>query len=231
MIKAIAIDDEPLALTIIEHLCKTVSNLSLVQTFTDQDEAIDYLSKHSIDILFLDIQMPQKNGIDFYKSLPIEKKPAVIFTTAYQEYAIDGFEVNAIDYLLKPIDQNRFEKAIEKALWWFQKENVNPLENSITIRADYKNNNIILEDIQYIEGLDDYVQIYLENKPKLVARMSMKNMIELLPSDYFIRIHRSYIVPIKKIETFDSKQISIQNKIFPIGDTYKEEVNVKLNKK
>lgn len=231
MIKAIAIDDEPLALTIIEHLCKTVSNLSLVQTFTDQDEAIDYLSKHSIDILFLDIQMPQKNGIDFYKSLPIEKKPAVIFTTAYQEYAIDGFEVNAIDYLLKPIDQNRFEKAIEKALWWFQKENVNPLENSITIRADYKNNNIILEDIQYIEGLDDYVQIYLENKPKLVARMSMKNMIELLPSDYFIRIHRSYIVPIKKIETFDSKQISIQNQTFPIGDTYKEEVNVKLNKK
>lgn len=231
MIKAIAIDDEPLALTIIEHLCKTASNLSLLQTFTDQDEAIDYLSKHSIDILFLDIQMPQKNGIDFYKSLPIEKKPAVIFTTAYQEYAIDGFEVNAIDYLLKPIDQNRFEKAIEKALWWFQKENVNPLENSITIRADYKNNNIILEDIQYIEGLDDYVQIYLENKPKLVARMSMKNMIELLPSDYFIRIHRSYIVPIKKIETFDSKQISIQNKIFPIGDTYKEEVNVKLNKK
>jgi len=175
--------------------------------------------------------MPQKNGIDFYKSLPIEKKPAVIFTTAYQEYAIDGFEVNAIDYLLKPIDQNRFEKAIEKALWWLQKEGVNPLENSITIRADYKNNNIILEDIQYIEGLDDYVQIYLENKPKLVARMSMKNMIELLPSDYFIRIHRSYIVPIKKIETFDSKQISIQNKIFPIGDTYKEEVNVKLNKK
>lgn len=231
MIKAIAIDDEPLALTIIEHLCKTASNLSLLQTFTDQDEAIDYLSKHSIDILFLDIQMPQKNGIDFYKTLPIEKKPAVIFTTAYQEYAIDGFEVNAIDYLLKPIDQNRFEKAIEKALWWFQKEGVNPLENSITIRADYKNNNIILEDIQYIEGLDDYVQIYLENKPKLVARMSMKNMIELLPSDYFIRIHRSYIVPIKKIETFDSKQISIQNKIFPIGDTYKEEVNVKLNKK
>ena len=220
MIKAIAIDDEPLALTIIEHLCKTASNLSLLQTFTDQDEAIDYLSKHSIDILFLDIQ-----------TLPIEKKPAVIFTTAYQEYAIDGFEVNAIDYLLKPIDQNRFEKAIEKALWWFQKEDVNPLENSITIRADYKNNNIILEDIQYIEGLDDYVQIYLENKPKLVARMSMKNMIELLPSDYFIRIHRSYIVPIKKIETFDSKQISIQNKIFPIGDTYKEEVNVKLNKK
>ncbi|HLT64755.1 MAG TPA: response regulator, partial [Flavobacterium sp.] len=153
MIKAIAIDDEPLALTIIEHLCKTASNLSLLQTFTDQDEAIDYLSKHSIDILFLDIQMPQKNGIDFYKSLPIEKKPAVIFTTAYQEYAIDGFEVNAIDYLLKPIDQNRFEKAIEKALWWFQKEDVNPLENSITIRADYKNNNIILEDIQYIEGL------------------------------------------------------------------------------
>lgn len=231
MIKAIAIDDEPLALTIIEHLCKTASNLSLLQTFTDQDEAIDYLSKHSIDILFLDIQMPQKNGIDFYKTLPIEKKPAVIFTTAYQEYAIDGFEVNAIDYLLKPIDQNRFEKAIEKALWWLQKEGVNPLENSITIRADYKNNNIILEDIQYIEGLDDYVQIYLENKPKLVARMSMKNMIELLPSDYFIRIHRSYIVPIKKIETFDSKQISIQNKIFPIGDTYKEEVNVKLNKK
>lgn len=231
MIKAIAIDDEPLALTIIEHLCKTASNLSLLQTFTDQDEAIDYLSKHSIDILFLDIQMPQKNGIDFYKSLPIEKKPAVIFTTAYQEYAIDGFEVSAIDYLLKPIDQNRFEKAIEKALWWLQKEGVNPLENSITIRADYKNNNIILEDIQYIEGLDDYVQIYLENKPKLVARISMKNMIELLPSDYFIRIHRSYIVPIKKIETFDSKQISIQNKIFPIGDTYKEEVNVKLNKK
>lgn len=232
MIRAIAIDDEPLALTILQHFCSTYPQIELLQIFTNQKEALTYLENHPIDLLFLDIQMPQKNGIDFYKSLPSDRKPLVIFTTAYQQYAVQGFEVDAVDYLLKPIEEERLTKSIEKVqrLLTLNSTKV-AIEDYIMIRADYKNNKVYFKDILYIEGLDDYIQIFLEGKPKLVARMSMKNMSERLPDQLFLRIHRSYIVPIERITSYDSKTIYIENQSFPVGETYKNEVNVKLIKK
>lgn len=232
MVKAIAIDDEPLALTIIEHFCKENTNIELIQTFTNQSEALMFLSSNTVDLIFLDIQMPQKNGIQFYEDLDATTKPKVIFTTAYEQYAYKGFEVDAIDYLVKPIDQDRFNKAIDKANWVIENsERSATIEDHIMIRADYKNNKVLLEEIIFIEGLDDYVQIHLKNKPKIVARMSMKNMIDKLPENLFIRIHRSFIVPIVDIQSIDAKHIYLENNTFPIGETYKNEVNVKLNKK
>ena len=231
MIKAIAIDDEPLALTIIQHFCNENESIQLLKTFTNQNEALLYLATESVDLIFLDIQMPQKNGIDFYKELELTNKPSVIFTTAYEQYALQGFEVDAIDYLVKPIEEERFQKAIEKAQRMILSNNSSAVEDHFMIRADYKNNKIFYKDILYIEGLDDYIQIHLDNKPKIVARMSMKNMVEKLPEDQFVRIHRSYIVPIQRINSTDSKNIYIDNQLFPIGETYKNEVNVKLNKK
>lgn len=226
MIKAIAIDDEPLALKIIEHHCSKIESISLEKTFTNQTEAIKYINKFPVDLLFLDIQMPQNTGIDFYKNL--NKDLLVIFTTAYDTYAVEGFNVNAIDYILKPIAFSRFETAVEKAVQQYKYKTNTSQQDHLLIRADYKLNKIDFNDILYIEGLDDYIQIYLVNKPKIVARMSMKSIMEKLPEKYFLRIHRSYIVSIPRISAIQNKQIELENKIFPIGETYKNEVFTKL---
>ncbi|WP_448607311.1 LytR/AlgR family response regulator transcription factor [Paenimyroides ceti] len=226
MIKAIAIDDEPLALKIIEHHCSKIESISLEKTFTNQTEAIKYINKFPVDLLFLDIQMPQNSGIDFYKNL--NKDLLVIFTTAYDTYAVEGFNVNAIDYIMKPIGFSRFEKAVEKAVQQYKYKTNTSQQDHLLIRADYKLNKIDFKDILYIEGLDDYIQIYLVNKPKIVARMSMKSVMEKLPEKYFLRIHRSYIVSIPRISAIQNKQIELENKIFPIGETYKNEVFTKL---
>ena len=222
MIKAIALDDEPLALTILEHLCLKRSDIILEKTFTVQQDALLYLEKFPVDLLFLDIQMPEKDGVSFYKSL--NTKPLVIFTTAFDHYAIEGFNVSAVDYLLKPIAFERFEQAIDKVKK-IKALALNSNEDAfILIRADYKLNKIYLKDIQYIEGLDDYIQIHIDGKTKIVARMSMKNILEQLPANDFIRIHRSFIVPANRITSVQAKQIFINDKEFPIGDTYKNTV-------
>lgn len=222
MIRAIAIDDEPLALTIIEHLCMKNADIVLEKTFTSQQDALQYLEKFPVDLVFLDIQMPEKDGISFYKSLKI--KPMVIFTTAFDHYAVEGFNVNAVDYLLKPVAYERFETAIEKVKK-VKLFNVNTDHDAfILIRADYKLNKILIKDILFIEGLDDYIQIHIEGKSKIVARMSMKNIMELLPASEFIRIHRSFIVPIRKITSVQTKQIYMGEKEFPVGETYKNSV-------
>jgi len=226
MIRAIAIDDEPLALKIIEHHCSKIEGLTLEKTFTNQTEAIKYLDKFPVDLLFLDIQMPQSNGIDFYKNL--NKDLLVIFTTAYDSYAIEGFNVNAVDYILKPIAFTRFQLAVDKALLHHKYKNQSSLQGHLLIRADYKLYKIEFSEILYIEGLDDYIQIYLEGKPKIVARMSMKAILEKLPETDFIRIHRSYILAIQKIKAIQNKQIELLDKVFPIGETYKNEVNTRL---
>lgn len=222
MIKAIALDDEPLALTIIEHLCAKHEDIVLEKTFTAQHDALTYLEKFPVDLLFLDIQMPEKDGVSFYKSLTI--KPLVIFTTAFDHYAVEGFNVNAIDYLLKPIAFERFEQAIDKVKKLKLLSTTTNDDAFILIRADYKLNKIYLKDIQFIEGLDDYIQIHIDGKSKIVARMSMKNILEQLPANDFLRIHRSFIVPVNRITSVQSKQVFINDKEFPIGDTYKTAV-------
>lgn len=222
MIKAIALDDEPLALTILDHLCLKNEDITLEKTFTSPQDALQYLEAYPVDLLFLDIQMPDKDGVSFFKSLI--NKPLVIFTTAFDHYAVEGFNVNAVDYLLKPIAYERFEQAIEKVKNIKQIGN-NSLDDAyILIRADYKLNKIYLKDIQFIEGLDDYIQIHIAGKPKIVARMSMKNIVEQLPKNDFLRIHRSFIVPIQKISSIQSKSVFINELEFPIGDTYKNDV-------
>lgn len=223
MIKAIAIDDEPLGLTIISHFCGNIDFITLEKTFTKQSEAIKYLKNYPVDLIFLDIQMPNQNGIDFYKML--DNDPMVIFTTAYSEYAVEGFNVNATDYLLKPFSEERFIAAVQKARNEFQFRQSTSVQTHLMIRADYKLYRIEYDDILMIEGLDDYVQIHLSDKTKIVARLSMKGILEKLPEREFIRVHRSYIIPIKKIKAIVNKNIQIEDFVIPIGDTYKEEIS------
>lgn len=222
MIHAIAIDDEPLALQVINHFCEKIDFIKLEKTFTKQNEAQKYINNYPVDLIFLDIQMPNKNGIDFYKIL--EKDIMVIFTTAFSEYAVEGFNLNATDYLLKPFSFERFETAVQKARNEYQFRHMTNAQTHLMIRADYKLYRIEFEDIKYIEGLDDYIQIHLENKSKIVARFSMKNIISKLPENLFIRVHRSFIVPIKKVRTIQNKNLFIDDVSIPIGDTFKEDV-------
>ena len=223
MIKAIAIDDEPLALTIIAHFCSRVDYINLEKTFTKTDEALKYLAKNPADLLFLDIQMPGRNGIDFYRML--DPGAMVIFTTAYSEYAVEGFNVNAVDYLLKPFSFERFLAAVEKALKEKKSRQNTSALTHLLIRADYKLHRLEFEDILLIEGLDDYIRIHLKGKTPITARLSMKSMVEKLPSPEFLRVHRSYIIPIKKVKSIYNKTIQIEDFVIPIGDTYKDIVS------
>jgi DNA-binding LytR/AlgR family response regulator len=223
MIKAIAIDDEPLALRIIEHFCKQTDFIELDKTFTKTDEALKHMKKFPVDLLFLDIQMPGKNGLDFYRQL--DGEVMVVFTTAFSEYAVEGFNINALDYLLKPFSQERFMQAAEKAKKEMQSRKNTVDHSHLLIRADYKLNRIEFDDILLIEGLDDYIRIHLKNKTAITARLSMKSILEKLPAAMFVRVHRSYIVPVKKVKSFYNKTIQIEDFVIPIGDTYKEEIN------
>ena len=222
MIQAIALDDEPLALDIIDFFCSKTEIITLQKTFTSQSETLKYLDNYPVDLLFLDINMPSKNGIDFYKML--KNNPMVIFTTAYSEYAVEGFNVNAIDYLLKPFSEDRFLVAIEKAKNALDFKKEQSIQTHFTVRADYKLNRIAFEDVLLVEGLDDYTQIHLINNTKIVARISMKGILEKLPEKLFIRVHRSYIIPLNKVKSIQNKSILIKDFIIPIGDTYKEDV-------
>ena len=222
MIQAIALDDEPLALNIIDFFCSKTESITLQKTFTSQSETVKYLDNNPVDLLFLDINMPAKNGIDFYKML--KNNPMVIFTTAYSEYAVEGFNVNAIDYLLKPFSEERFLIAIDKVKREFDFKNNEILETHLTIRANYKLNRIAFEDIVLIEGLDDYIQIHLVNNTKIVARISMKGILEKLPEKLFLRVHKSYIIPLNKAKSIYNKTILLKDFVVPIGDTFKETV-------
>lgn len=227
MIKAIAIDDEPLALKVIQHHCDKLPYLNLEKTFTNQSEAIKYLERFPVELLFLDIQMPEKNGLNFYKQL--SQKPLVIFTTAYNHYAVEGFNVNAVDYILKPIGFDRFKTATDKALFLINQKTQSIQEQYLFLRADYKLHKISWKDILYIESLDDYLIVHFENQPKLTTKMSLKAILEKLPKEDFIRIHRSYILPVHKITSFQNKVVFINNLTFPIGETYRNNVIFRLN--
>ncbi|WP_294243939.1 LytTR family DNA-binding domain-containing protein [uncultured Chryseobacterium sp.] len=218
MIKAIALDDEILALKIIEAYAGKIENLSLERMFHVQADAQKYLNKFPVDLIFLDIEMPSKNGMDFYNS--ISQNTKVIFTTAYSEYAVEAFSINAVDYLLKPFSFERFRSAVEKVKTGNETDDVHYL----SIRADYKLHKINVKDILLIEGLDDYIQIHLADQSRITARSSMKSILEKLPAKNFIRVHRSYIVPVSLIKTVVNRNIHIGGFIIPIGETYKDMV-------
>ncbi|MDE3743255.1 LytR/AlgR family response regulator transcription factor [Maribacter polysaccharolyticus] len=223
MIRAVALDDEPLALEVIRKYCRDIAYIDLVQTFTSQDTAIAYLDHSPVDLIFLDIQMPQKNGIELYTSLTHRTK--VIFTTAFSEYAVDGFNLNATDYLLKPYSFDRFLTAIEKAGKALALEHQTKTDQgNLSIRADYKLHHIPYQDILFIEALDDYIKIHLDNQQKIVARHTMKGILKKLPPLLFKRVHRSYIVSLKKINALNKDRIAIQGYTIPMSNTYKKDV-------
>lgn len=228
MIKAIAVDDEPPALKIIENFCSQHESIQLEKTFSKPNDALKYINNYPVDLIFLDIQMPSISGIEFYKNL--ETDAIVIFTTAYSEYAVEGFNLNAIDFLLKPYTKERFDQAINKALDYHSHMNNDDKSRQpyLFIRADYSLIKINIHDIIYLEGLNDYVKFHLENQKPIIARMTLKMLIERLPSSDFIRAHRSYIIPIKKINYIRNKVIHISDNDkdieIPIGKIYEDEV-------
>jgi DNA-binding LytR/AlgR family response regulator len=225
MITAIAIDDEPLALHIIKAFCDKVDYIDLQKTFTETGEALKYLRKFPVDLLFLDIRMPSMSGIDFYKSAA--QNTMVIFTTAFSEYAVEGFNLSAVDYLLKPFDFTRFKQAVEKANDFHKHLNRSEgiQEKYLFIRADYALVKIEHAEIEYVEGLDNYLKVHLTNKKSVVARMSMKAMEEKLPPSEFMRIHRSYIIPLSKVNSLRGKNILLKSGAeIPVGTNYTDKV-------
>jgi DNA-binding LytR/AlgR family response regulator len=222
MITAIALDDEPPALKVVESFAAQVEFIELVKTFTSPEEALKHLNKFPVDLLFLDIRMPSVNGFQFRKYVPHDLM--VIFTTAYSEYAVEGFNVNAVDYLLKPFTFDRFLQAANKAhdFYKFLHQHESAMEQFIFIRADYSLVKIMLKDILLIEGLDDYLKIHLLGRKPLVARMTMKAIIEKLPSKDFVRVHRSFIIPLIRIEKVRNRMIYIGQNEIPIGNSYEK---------
>ena len=221
MIKALAIDDEPLALSVIESFCSQIDYIDLQKTFTKPNEALKHLNKYPVDLLFLYIHMPSLTGIDFYKN--IEQNTLVIFCTAHGQYAVEGFNLNALDYLLKPFTFDRFKQATDKAKDFFALSS-NQKTQHIFVRADYSLQKIMLDDIICIEALDDYLKIYVNQQKTIVARMTMKAMLEKLPKTEFLRVHRSFIVPIKKVESLRNKTLQLGDKKIPVGNSFEEDV-------
>lgn len=226
------IDDEPLAVSLLESYVKKTPFLALEGTFNSAIHALTAISDHPVDILFLDIQMPELNGLEFSRIVGGETR--IIFTTAFERYAADSYKVNALDYLLKPISYPDFLTAANKALQWFEMTRKNTIQadgtvipvkeeiESIFVKTEYKLIQIALNKILYIEGLKDYVKIYTEDDiHPVLSLMSMKTMEEMLPSKNFIRVHRSYIVQAQKIKVIERNRIVFGKAYIPISDNYK----------
>lgn len=233
--KCLIVDDEPLARDLIRGHVEKLENFEIVAECSDAMKALNVLREKQVDLIFLDIQMPQITGTEFLKTL--KHPPKVIITTAYREYALEGFELDVIDYLLKPITFERFLKAINKYYQMNQEEvqvfsgsSAEKLadESFIYIKENKKVVKVHLSEIRYIEGLSEYVQVFTE-KRKIITKTSMAQMEEKLISDNFLRIHKSFIVSISKIEAFTANTIEIQGKELPIGRSYKNAVLSALN--
>ncbi|MBT6235739.1 LytTR family DNA-binding domain-containing protein [Bacteroidia bacterium] len=222
----IAVDDEPLALDIIEAYVAKHPDLKLVARCNNAAEASEVLKKHKVDLMFLDINMPEIDGLSFVKSL--ENKPLFMFTTAYPDHAVEGFELDAIDYLLKPIAYDRFEKGVEKAKEYFQLKNNSGAAESdlehehIFVKANQKLIKLAYSDIYYVEAFADYVKIFLQDK-KIVTLQTMKKMEQKLPSEMFSRVHRSFIVNRKHVSAFSTSGCEVNGVKIPIGKNYKED--------
>jgi len=216
---AIAIDDEPIALEVIKSHAAKVPFVELKATFTNAFDAIDFLQKNRTDLLFLDIKMPDISGIEFFKSLP--NPPMVIFTTAYSEHAVEGFEVSAIDYLLKPFSLSRFLKACTKANELLALKSGTPKHSDhIFLKDGYEQVKIIFDDILYIEASGNYLNIFLKDQQKLMTRSTINDLTLQLPESDFTRVHRSYIVNNRKVEKFNKQAVFIGFTEIPIGNTY-----------
>jgi DNA-binding LytR/AlgR family response regulator len=220
-LKCIAIDDEPLALALIKEYVSRVPSLTLLNTFEDAITGAEFLKHTPVDLLFVDINMPDITGIDLVRSLG--HKPMVIFVTAYKNFAFEGFELEAIDYLLKPVDFSRFSKAVDKALDYYQyKKGIRKEqhEDSLYVYSEYRMVKINLSEIEYIESMEDYIKIHLPAGNPILTLMPLKKVLEKLPQDQFKRIHRSYIVAIDKVRSVQNRKVYLNNIQLPISDSY-----------
>lgn len=222
----IIVDDEPLAREAIELLVKDIPYLSLTGSFNNATSAARFIEEQTVDLIFLDIQMPGITGIEFARK--ISKRTLIIFTTAYSEYALDSYEVDAIDYLIKPVEPERFRKATDKALSYHslllqeEKENIEPAaDDYFFVKSDRKYFKVNFEDILFVEGLKDYVILQLEEQ-RIITRMNLKAMYELLPKSLFLRVNKSYVVNTARIEAFDNNDIFIKTHEIAIGNSYRD---------
>lgn len=237
-IKAIIIDDEPLAIDVLKKFSETIDYISIEGTFTNPLDAIKYLAENAVDLVFLDIEMPIINGVDLVESL--NHKPNIIFTTAFPQYAVEGFNLDAIDYLLKPISYKRFLKAINKL-----SNNTNPIEESlpntnykpainanenkfIFVKSDYENLKINVHEIKFIEGLKDYLKINLSNDKFVLTLSNFATLLDKIANDDFIRVHNSYVVNLNFIKSIQKNRIIIGDKRIPISETYKKDFFEKI---
>lgn len=225
--KCMIVDDEPVALRIIKQHLARLNNYEVAKTSTDSLEAFQYLTGHSIDLLLLDIEMPELNGIQLFKTL--QDPPALILVTAHRDYAVEGFELNAIDYLMKPVSFPRFVKALDR-FEEVQAKRAAESENTgdyIFVTVDRKKKKINLSDIIYVESLKDYIRIYTEDE-QIITKETTGEFEQRLPSESFLRIHRSFIVKVDKIKTVSHDEITLEDQSLPVGRSYKAQVMEQL---
>jgi len=226
MINTIAIDDEPLALQLVTGYVEKTPGLNLLGGFDNPLDAMDFIAREDVHLIFIDIQMPDLSGLEFTRSMA--KGPKVIFTTAYEKYALDGFKLDVIDYLLKPFSYEEFLKAVQKVQKMIKLEKGVPDQveaNSefLFIKSDYKIKRINFNEILYIEGLKDYVKVYTQSSPKPIMSLTTMKLLELkLPGSKFMRVHRSFIVNLEKIDTIERSRIVFGKTYIPVSDQYKE---------
>ena len=225
--KAIAVDDEPIALEVVISLTQKVPFVELKASFTNAFDALQYLQKEEIDLIFLDIKMPDISGIEFLQTL--RKKPLVIFTTAYSEHAVTSFELDAVDYLLKPFSLARFVKACNKAFELFQYRNAVSATDHIFLKTGNEQQKVLFDDILYLEASGNYVTFALRGASMLV-RMTFAEAVELLPSNRFVRTHRSFLVALDKIEKVERHQVTIAAKKIPVSEGYYEIISNRFKK-
>jgi len=235
MLRCLAIDDEPLALELLEDNIRQVPYLKLEGACSNAFEALKFLQEQTVDLIFLDIQMPGLTGLQFIQSLT--NRPMIILITAYEKFALEGFNLDVVDYLVKPVPLDRFIKACNKAWELFNlrsKKAENPSSSEpefLFVNVEYSLVKVEFADIQWIEGLKDYIRIYLKSSSKpIITRMSMKAIEEELPSSKFIRVHKSFIVSVSAITSVRKNSIFIGTEEIPVGENYKDSVNILINK-
>jgi DNA-binding LytR/AlgR family response regulator len=218
-IKCVAIDDEPLALQLMKTYIEKTPSLQLLQVFKDAVSAAEFLQMHPIDLLFADIQMPDFNGLDLLRAF--ESKPMIIFTTEHRKFAFEGFELQAIDYLLKPVSFDRFTKAVAKAEEYYKfKNSAASNEEYLYVYSEYKLIKIDLNEIEFIESLEDYIRIHLTSGKPILSLMPIKRVLQRLPPEKFQRVHRSYIVSVNKIKGVNNKRVILAAAQVPVSDSY-----------
>lgn len=234
MLRCLAVDDEPLALELLEDNIRQVPYLELAGSCNSALEALKFLQQQPVDLIFLDIQMPGLTGLQFIQSLT--NRPMIILVTAYEHFALEGYNLDVVDYLVKPVALDRFIKACNKANEWYNLRNqkTDPAPASpgyFFVNVDYSLQKIAFADILWIEGLKDYIKIFLKNNPRpVVTRLSLKTVEEQLPAAGFLRIHKSFIVSVDAITTIRKNSLFVGETEFPVGENYRDSLNALINK-